>query len=462
MNDRAIIPRACVIAGTHSGVGKTTLALGLMAAARKRGLVVQPYKVGPDFIDPGHHSRVTGRISRNLDGWMLDRHTNEHVFRKHLAGADLALIEGVMGVFDGYDGRREDGSTAQMAKWLGLPVLLIVDARSMARSAGALVLGFSTFDPDLDLLGVLFNRIGGLAHLEYLNQAISAVPDVTCFGGIPRDEWLHIPERHLGLVTGDEHRLDANYIDHLVRLVERHVDVDRLFESLPGVPVVEMEPQATSEPQVRIGIARDKAFCFYYEDNLDLLRQFGAELVFFSPLEAQALPKNCHGLYLGGGYPELFAETLSANQSLRAEILERAGNGMPIYAECGGFMYLCRDLVDLDNRTHPMTDVFPMRVRMIERLRALGYREVTLRSDSILGLAGTHARGHEFHYSEIDTKYGGLECKYDVVARDQAPAEPEGYSRWNVLAGYVHLHFLSNPEAPRQFVRCCTEYKEKA
>ncbi|MFW9998320.1 MAG: cobyrinate a,c-diamide synthase [Candidatus Odinarchaeota archaeon] len=454
--------RGCVIAGTHSGVGKTSVALALMAAARKRGWMVQPYKVGPDFIDPGHHSRVTGRISRNLDGWMVDRQTNERIFREHLDGADLAVIEGVMGVFDGYDGRKEDGSTAQMAKWLGLPVLLVVDARSMARSAGALVLGFSTFDPDLDFLGVLFNRVGSPTHLEYLKQAISQVPGATCFGAIPRDESLHIPERHLGLVTEDEHRLDADYIDHLVRLMEDHVDLDRLLDALPGVSAVQRGMDAIPEPRVRIGIARDKAFCFYYEDNLDLLRQFGAELIFFSPLEERALPENCHGLYLGGGYPELFADSLSSNESLRAEIRRRAEDGMPIYAECGGFMYLCRDLVDMKNRTYPMADVFPMRVKMLERLRALGYRQVTLGSDSILGLAGTRVRGHEFHYSEIDVRYEEVDCKYEVAARDRSPAGTEGFSRWNVLAGYVHLHFLSNPDAPRHFVRCCMEYKENA
>ncbi|MFA5111813.1 MAG: cobyrinate a,c-diamide synthase, partial [Desulfobaccales bacterium] len=308
--------RGLVIAGTQSGVGKTTVTLGLMHALARRGLAVQPFKVGPDFIDPGHHTRAAGRLSRNLDGWMLSREANEALFRRQARQADVAVVEGVMGLFDGYDGLSEAGSTAQMAKWLGLPVLLVVDARAMARSAGALVYGFAGFDPDLTLAGVVFNRVGSATHLTFLRQALASVPGVYCFGGLPRDGELAIPERHLGLTTIEDHPLGEAYLSRLADWLEAHLDLEGLLAALPrlalpGEPVLEAAP-----PTVRLGVARDRAFCFYYPENLELLASFGAELVFFSPLDDRELPSDLHGLYLGGGYPELNAETLAANETM--------------------------------------------------------------------------------------------------------------------------------------------------
>jgi cobyrinic acid a,c-diamide synthase len=452
--------RGLVIAGTQSGVGKTTVTLGLLAALRRRGLVVQPFKVGPDFIDPGHHTRAAGRISRNLDGWMLSREANEDLFRRQVRQVDITVVEGVMGLFDGYDGASEAGSTAQMAKWLGLPVLLVVDARSMARSAAALVHGFAGFDPDLTLAGVIFNRVGSPTHLEYLQQALAALKGVRCFGGLPRDQELAIPERHLGLVTTEDHNLAEAYLNHLADWLETHLDLDGLLQALPPLPLPEDLAIETVSPTVRLGVARDRAFCFYYQENLELLADSGAELVFFSPLEDRELPENLHGVYLGGGYPELYAAPLAENYGLKQALKNLAAAGLPIYAECGGLMYLSREIQDLEGRAHAMAEVFPFLVRMLPRLKTLGYREVTLEADGLLGPAGTRARGHEFHYSEIVGEPNGVPCLYRLTPRRGGAGVAEGYCEQQVLASYVHLHFGSNPEVARHLVASCRRYRD--
>ena len=396
--------KSVVIAGTHSGCGKTTVSLGLMAALRRRGLRVAPFKVGPDFIDPGHHRRVTGVPSRNLDGWMLSREYNQELFLAAAADADAAVVEGVMGLFDGYDGKTEAGSTAQMAKWLGLPVLLVVDSRSMARSAAALVQGFENFDSGLSFAGVAFNRLGSPAHLNYIREALEGAVRMPCLGGVLRDEALAVPERHLGLVTAEDHPLNESAIRRLADRIEQGLDLDRLLNSLPELSAPPARrPAGVVRPNgaVRIGVGRDNAFCFYYPDNLDRLEAGGAKLVFFSPVHDAGPPVELDGLYLGGGYPELFAAELAANAPMRQYIRERSAAGMPIYAECGGFMYLCAELEDHQGRLFPMASCFPFKARMLPRLKTLGYREVQLQRRTIIGESGALIRGHEFHYSEI-------------------------------------------------------------
>jgi len=453
--------RGLVIAGTQSGVGKTTITLGLIAALRRRGLTVQPFKVGPDFIDPGHHSRAAGRVSRNLDGWMLSRDANLALFRRHARQGEVAVVEGVMGLFDGYDGLTEAGSTAQMAKWLGLPVLLVVDVRAMARSAAALVHGFATFDPELKLAGVVFNRIGRGAHLRYLQDAMSARPGVKCLGGLPREHELAIPERHLGLTTAEDHPLAEEYLARLADFMETHLDLAGLLAALPPLALPAAAAPPAVAPVVRLGVARDRAFCFYYQENLELLAQNGAELIPFSPLADRDLPANLHGVYLGGGYPELFAAELAANTALKQSLKEQAAAGLPVYAECGGLMYLSEEITDLEGRAHPMAGLLPLKVRMLKKLKALGYREITLLAAGLLGPAGTRARGHEFHYSEIAGEADGLERLYRLTARQGQEAPPEGFCRGRVLASYVHLHFGSNPAVARHLVDCCRRYKEQ-
>ncbi|MCL6621188.1 MAG: cobyrinate a,c-diamide synthase [Syntrophobacterales bacterium] len=442
-----------------SGVGKTTLTLGLIAAFRRRGLVVQPFKVGPDFIDPGHHTQAAGRPSATLDGWMLPREENLAVFARWAAGAQVAVVEGVMGLFDGLDGQSEAGSTAQMAKWLRLPVLLVVDARSLARSAAALVLGFASFDPELCLAGVVFNRVGSPAHLEYLREAMAQVPQVPCLGGVPREEGVGIPERHLGLTTAEDHPLSPKYLERLADLVEAHLDLEGLWAALPEVPLPPQPPQAAPPPEVRLGVARDRAFCFYYPDNLEWLRLSGAELVAFSPLQDRALPPEVHGLYFGGGYPELAAAELAANTAFLADLRAKAAAGLPIYAECGGLMYLGEEIRDLQGTAHAMAGILPLRFRLRPRLAALGYREVTLAADTLLGPAGTVLRGHEFHYSDIVAADAALERVYCITPRRGGAGSREGYTRGNILASYIHLHFGSQPVAAAALVAACKKFK---
>ncbi len=452
-----------LIAATRSGSGKTTVTLGLLAALMKRGYSVAPFKVGPDFIDPGHHTRITGHVSRNLDGWMLPRGYNRQNFSKSIGSMDVAVVEGVMGLFDGYDGKSEAGSSAQMAKWLGLPVILVVDAKSMARSAAALVKGFEGFDPDLTFGGLIFNRLGSDRHFFYLRDAADGHVHMPVLGGLPNAPEIGIPERHLGLVTQEDHPLDPAMIARLADFVERHVAVESLMESLPDIGLKEQNGfhLKTNEAahRVRIGVARDRAFCFYYPDNFELLRTFGAETVFFSPLTDEHLPEDLDGIYFGGGYPELNAAALAKNDSVRAEIQSCAAAGMPIYGECGGFMYLCREICDLEGRVHPMTGCFPFSVRMFSKLRSLGYREVTLKRDSLLGPIGRTIRGHEFHYSDLIDPAGRVKTAYHVATRLDVEKSREGYVAGRCLGSYIHLHFGSCPQSAQSFVETCADYK---
>lgn len=446
--------RAIVIAGPASGVGKTTIALGLMAAFRRRGLVVQPFKCGPDFIDAGHHTRVCDRPSRNLDGWMLSGETNRTVFAQHAAAVDIAIVEGVMGLFDGARGSGE-GSTAAMAKHLGLPVLFVVEASTMAASAAALVRGFETFDPAVRIAGVVFNQIGSAAHYSLLRDALEQAGCAPAIGYLPRDTSLRIPERHLGLYTAQEDVLPAAALDHLSSLMEQHVDLNRVLD-IAALEEADYTPAGRSRAAgdtVRIAVARDPAFCFYYEDNLDALHADGAEIVEFSPLTDGTLPEGTDALYIGGGYPELYTTELSTNTSMRHAIAAFVARGGPTYAECGGLMYLGRHLRLRDGTSVPMVGVLPFGTMVTDRLVRFGYTEVSFTTGCLLGRAGTTARGHSFHYSTIDGAPEDVACAYHVRSTLSGTEGAEGYVVGNVLASYIHLHFLSSPDLSAQFVR---------
>jgi cobyrinic acid a,c-diamide synthase len=449
------------VAGTHSGSGKTTVTLGLMAALKRKGLAVQGFKVGPDFIDPGHHRAVTGRESHNLDGWMMRPEVNRSIFLRGLRGADAGVIEGVMGLFDGFSGSDETGSTAETAKHLGVPVLLVVDARSMARSAAAVALGFARFDPDLSLAGVLFNRVGGRTHARMLEEAMEAVPGIQLLGCLPRDEALAIPSRHLGLVTADDHLMGEEKTDRLAAWIEAHVDLDRILDAAPGFRGAPPSSHTPPLQKERIGLARDEAFCFYYKENLLLLEAAGAEMIPFSPLRDRALPEGVSGLYLGGGYPELHCETLSANRSMKRAIRSFAEDGGVVYAECGGFMYLMRTIRDLKGRGHRMAGVFPFDAVMEPTLRSLGYREIETLEDTLLGPAGTRVRGHEFHYSSMTGGGEGPGPVYSVSSRLGAVDAEEGFTSGGALGSYIHLHFGSNPDSARSLVEACTRFRRQ-
>jgi cobyrinic acid a,c-diamide synthase len=449
-----------VIAGTHSGAGKTTIATALMAAYARRGLRVQPFKVGPDFIDPGFHDAACGRKSRNLDGWMLSRSANLEVFGR-AADADLAIVEGVMGLFDGRDATSESGSTAEMAKWLAAPVVLVVDASAMARSAAAVVRGFESFDAELDVAGVLFNRVGGRGHADLLREATAGCCRAEMIGALPSSEKISMPSRHLGLVMARE-ALTASVLDEMAAWVEGHLDLDALLslarEHSGALPACGGRRETPRAPRVRVGVARDRAFCFYYEDNLDLLREAGAELVEFSPIAESHLPADLGGIYLGGGYPELHAAALSGNHTMLAAVREFAAGGGPVYAECGGFMYLTEAIVEQDGREHPMAGLFPTRARMQPRLAALGYLEAEACADAPWLRAGERVRGHEFRFSEIDPMPAGTRrCLRLHGSRD---AREEGYQAGSVVGGYAHLHFGSCPAFAERFVAACRQYRK--
>ena len=459
---RQKIPPRLTIAGTHSGVGKTSIATALMAALTRRGLRVQPFKIGPDFIDPGFHRLACGRASRNLDGWMLSRETNLEILTQASADSDIAIIEGVMGLFDGSDALTQTGSTAEMSKWLGSPVLLVIDAAAMAGSAAALIRGFEDFDPEVRLAGVLCNRVGGSGHADILREAIVAHCRAKPLGFLPSDEKIALPERHLGLVMASE-SLSREHLDAMANWIEAHVDIDRLLtvareQSLPlsSRPVA---PQMSVVRRARIGLARDAAFCFYYEDNLDLLQECGADLIEFSPVSDGALPANLDGLYLGGGYPELHAAELSENASMRDAIVQFAQTSRPIYAECGGFMYLCEAIVDTDGREYQMAGLFPTRVRMQKQLAAIAYVEAEVPKDALWLRGGQRVRGHEFHYSIIDEMPASVSRCLRLSAGNKT--RDDGYAVGCVLGGYSHLHFRSSCDFASSFVDRCWFHKEE-
>lgn len=455
--------KVLVVAGTHSGCGKTLFSLALMAALVRRGYSVQAFKAGPDFIDPGFHALATGRASHALDGWMTGGATVRDIFMRYTVHAqnrpDVAIVEGVMGLFDGASGSGEDGSTAQIAKWLNAPVLLVVDARSMARSAAAVVRGFAGFDPDVRIAAAVFNRVGSDNHAALLGEAMSAhCPEIALAGCLGRDEALVVPSRHLGLVTALEHPLTPKRLEAMADWLERGVDVPALLNVLPEVHPG-LSPLREDVPvRARIGVARDAAFCFYYEENLRLLQEAGAELCFFSPLADTELP-DVDGLYFGGGYPEVHAGGLTANYGMRQAVRAFSESGRPVYAECGGFMYLMRDLQTPDGDILPMCGCFAARCRMDSQRRALGYREVTTMAPSLLGGAWTVARGHEFHYSYIAEKDPEALAIYKVRDRKDWREESEGFLRNNTLGSYIHLHFGSNPEVAPAFVDACVRLR---
>lgn len=459
-----------LIAAPRSGSGKTTVSLAIMAAFTRRGLAVAPFKCGPDFIDPGYHRLVTGRPSINLDGWMCPADFVCETFSLHSSDADIAVIEGVMGLFDGIGASSMEGSSAQIAVLTGAPVVLVVNARGMAASAAALIKGFAEYDPRVRLAGVIFNNVGSDSHAELLRTAVaSALPEVPVFGCIPRDESLAISSRHLGLVTAEENPLAKDFVDGLADMAERCLDLAGLagLHIPPDPPLQkggERTRQKSSVPPfakgglggislVRIAVARDAAFCFCYEDNLRLLREAGAEIVFFSPLDDSGLPPNTSGIYLPGGYPEIHADRLSRNTFMKRAIMAAIRSAMPVYAECGGFVYLTEGMEGDDD----FVGAFPVRSRMLPKRKALGYRQVETCDGCIIGAAGSVARGHEFHYSETGPVPESIARRYRVTRRGEDIGF-EGYSHRACLASYVHLHFGSNQAIAPSFVTACRHF----
>lgn len=455
-----------LIAGSASGVGKTTVTLALTAAGVRRGLIVQPFKGGPDYLDAGHQTRIAGRASRNLDTWMLSQETNRDIVRRASRGADVLIVEGMMGLFDGKDSASGTGSSAEIAGLLQLPILLVVDAAKSARSIAAVVLGFETFDPAVPIAGVILNRVASERHFRMLEAAILSRCRTPVLGWLPREASIAIPERHLGLQTPEEQPASGldTQLNTLASLAERHLDLDRIFALRCGLDLeLSSVPVLQSGPQMRVGVARDAAFSFYYEDNLDLLRELGAETVCFSPLVDRSLPHALDAIYLGGGYPELHARQLSSNTSMLHAIRDFAASGRPVYAECGGMMYLTRSLTDKEGDEHDMAGVFSFAVEMTSKLVRFGYVTVEFAEDCLLGPAGTSIRGHSFHHSHIlgiPETPGCYVVKYSLSGQ----RESEGFVQpgTNVLASYIHLHFRANPEVAQNLIAAALAVSSRA
>jgi cobyrinic acid a,c-diamide synthase len=450
------IPRL-VIAAPMSGSGKTTVTTALIAAFVARGLRVAPFKVGPDYIDPTYHSLAAGRPAHNLDSWMLAPEQVAELFGRAARDVDLALIEGVMGLFDGFSGGDDTGSTAHVARILDAPVLLVLDASAMARSAAAIVRGMRDFDPRVRIAAVLSNRVGGAAHAQLVKDAIESAVGIPVVGYIERDETLNLPERHLGLVPTLEPGRWHAWLDATREKICASVDLNRIYDLARGAPKLSPLPDwacvAPAPTSARIAVARDAAFNFIYEDNLDLLRAAGAEIAFFSPLTDRSLPRGTQAIYLCGGFPEIYGAELEANGSIRAEIRQAGNAGMPIYAECGGLMYLTGEIVDGEKRGHKMVGLLPGKSVMAGRL-TLGYRMARAASDSWLWRAGETIRGHEFHYSTWENRPSVLSPAYELTPNgSQKESRNEGACAGSLFASYVHLHFLARPEIALRMVQ---------
>lgn len=439
------IPRI-VIAGTHSGCGKTTVASGIMAALTARGLTVQPFKAGPDFIDPSHHTTICGRISRNLDPFMMGEEGCFDTFIRATAGADIAVIEGVMGMYDGVDGT-DLASTAHVARILQAPVILAVDAKGMSRSVHALIDGYRSYDPTIIFSGVIFNRTGSARHCSMIRPSLT----VPAFGYIPRKENMVVESRHLGLKMAHE----SGNMGEFGRVIEESCDLDALMAAAGQAPPLKKsipEKNHKKPAGCRIGVALDNAFCFYYQDNFDILSRTGAELIFFSPLHDR-LP-DVDAAYLGGGYPELHLAGLESSPCTR-DLHVAAGRGMPVYAECGGLMYLTKEIHA--DKTYRMCGVLPSTAEMTRRIQALGYVKGAGTGEVSYLQPSQGVTGHEFHYSRLDPD---ADARYAIsLSRGKGIASgKDGLFSLNALGCYTHAYF--SPEFAARFVKAATRFSK--
>ena len=445
-----------VIAGVNSGSGKTTITSGLMRLFKNKGVNVQGFKSGPDYIDPSYHTVATGKFSRNLDTWMIGEDLVKELLIKNGQNADLSIIEGVMGLFDGRRGNSEIGSTSHLAKITGSPVILVLDCRSIARSAAAVVYGYVNFDPELDVKGVILNKVASQSHLDILKQAIEPL-GIKIVGYVLRNEKLKMPERHLGLVPASEMDGLSDHLDYIAGELEKTIDLDSILQiansaedfNKPDKFIFTEETKGLyAKEQVRIGYAFDKAFSFYYHDGLDYLRHLGAELIAVSPISDKKLPEGISGLIIGGGFPELFLEELSDNKSFIDDLKRYNELGMPIFAECGGFMYLNQNITDFSGKDIEMLSLIPGKIEMTKKLVAMGYRRAEILNDCILGKKGDIINGHEFHYSKFDIPEEDVSYPVKYLENEKK----DGYHTGNIFASYLHFHFAVNPSAAKSFI----------
>ena len=439
---------AFILAGTGSGCGKTTVTLGLLSLLKRRGMRVQPCKVGPDYLDTGWHTAVCGSASRNLDSFMLPEPVLNALFCEHMQQADVAVIEGVMGLYDGYGTDPNHCSTAAMAKQLGCPVILLVDGKAVSTSIAATVMGFQHFDPDLNIAGVIVNRVNSETHYQLLKTAIERYCSLPVLGYVPGVEGVALPERHLGLITARESVVNQQPWQEFADTLERTLDIDALLSlsQLTALPAGEWP--ALPDPQagkgLTVAIADDEAFNFYYPDNIKLLERTGVTMTRFSPLHDSTLPE-CQMIWLGGGYPELHAGALAANTPMLAQMRAAHQRGVAIYAECGGLMYLGSTLEDASGEIHRMVDVIPGHSKMGKRLTRFGYCEAQAREQTLLAAAGEVLRGHEFHYSDFLPENPAVMACRKVRDGKTLQEWSGGWQVGNTFASYLHVHFAQRP-----------------
>ena len=443
-----------LIAGVSSGSGKTTFTSGLMRLLSRKGLQVQPFKSGPDFIDPTYHTKATGNYSRNLDSWMFSQDLLKELLDKNTEEADISIIEGVMGLFDGRSGRDERGSSSHLAKITKSPVILVLDVRSIARSAAAIVYGFMHYEPDLMVKGVVLNKVASPRHLKILEEAIQPL-GIEIVGYMMRNDKLKMPERKMGLIPASEMALLDQQLDYIADQIEETVDYKKIIKIAQEAGDFSLGEKVFSaknkdlfrEENIRIGLALDDAFSFYYHDGLDYLKHLGADLVEISPLRDKELPDDISGLIIGGGFPEFHEESLKSNLSFLSSLKERVDEEkIPLLAEGGGLFYLAN-----------IAGLIPGKVQMTEKLVAMGYRTARIERASILGKEGQEVKGHEFHYSS-----------YINDSDDNMPAfyfaensMMDGYMNENISASYLHFHFAANPKRAEDFLKACLSYKKK-
>tara|TARA_A100001037_G_C15144127_1_gene635383 strand:- start:2056 stop:3420 length:1365 start_codon:yes stop_codon:yes gene_type:complete len=445
-----------VLAGVKSGVGKTTIATGIMSALTRSGFNVQPFKAGPDYIDPSYHSSVCNNVSRNLDSWMLDESVIVELYNRSASKADISIVEGVMGLFDGHSNLNEYGSTAHVSKLLKLPVVLIADASKVARSVAAEILGFKLFDPEVNIEGVILNGINSERHLEFCKPQIEETTGIPVLGYMPRKPELIQPERHLGLIPTIEGTIANNWIESLVEQIKATIDLDMLLKISQKASLAKSNsqifPQESLEPSVKIAIAQDRAFNFYYQDSLDLLSAWGAELIPFSPIEDPELPSNIDGIYMGGGFPEVYAEELSSNKSMITSIVGASRKNIPIYAECGGLMYLGRNIISATGTSLPMAGIFQYQSMMKNAQLTLGYRQIESQIQTPILQTNQSTKGHEFHWSYLNKKTTEMEGLYKISNQSN---RIEGFNINKTYATYIHIHLASNPKLAQNFINFC-------
>lgn len=445
-----------LIAGTNSGVGKTTISLGIMQALTKRNLKVQPYKVGPDYIDPSYHTFITGRYSRNLDSYMLEDEKIKCIVKNSSKDADISVVEGVMGLYDGYGVDLDDCTSSYTSKLLKMPVILVINAKAMATSAAAMVLGYKMLDRNVNIAGVITNNVKSESHYSTLKEAIEKYTGVEVLGYFPPNKEFSLESRHLGLIPSVEMDSLKAKFDNLADEIEKYINIDRIIE------ISETEEFDTSFElgdfiennkgnNKTIAIAYDKAFNFYYRENIELFEKLGMNIEYFSPISDKKLPK-CDYVYIGGGFPEIFAKELDENKEIRYSIMNAHINKIPIYAECGGLMYLGEKLEDQNKDIYNMVGIFKGCSKMTSSLKRFGYCFGEAKTDTILAKKGEIIKGHEFHHSVFESEE---ECAYYMrkLKNDKVIDEWEGgYSKGNTLATYLHTHFYNNLDCIANFI----------